>query len=140
MDNLEAKEHIEKKEHIHTKATRTSGSAENIKNIEASDGSRYDLLATSFDLEDDDDESEEETELQQAGNKASSKQLYEKPSTITCDSCERTEGTRYYRCRTCDDFDLCERCYVDRRLGCKIDIRHRFDKTRWIDGKECIIR
>ena len=41
----------------------------------------------------------------------------------------------FYRCQTCPEFDLCVDCYVVRRRGCTVNIRHKFDKRRLVDGE-----
>lgn len=58
---------------------------------------------------------------------------------IACNRCEQVDLVKYYRCRTCPDFDLCEQCYVDKRQGCKVNSQHRFDKMQYMDGRERVI-
>ena len=60
-------------------------------------------------------------------------------SKIDCDRCSQLDMVKYYRCRTCPRFDLCEQCYVDKHRRCEVSSRHRFEKTQYVDGRERVI-
>ena len=64
---------------------------------------------------------------------------YRQDSDVTCDSCDKHACIKYYHCKTCSDFDLCEECYVDRRKTCDADANHRFDKIWWFNGREVLL-
>ena len=118
--------------------------------IEAQNGTEYEMTSGPISYEGDSEDDSDVEYGNDGGDKASESQLpyrerpseppYEPKSKISCDSCDAHNCVKYYRCKTCPDFDLCEACYVDRREGCSTDIKHRFSKIWWFDGKEVLLR
>ena len=46
-------------------------------------------------------------------------------TVITCDVCKsRLENLPIYHCSVCSDYDLCERCFLDKKINAKHQINH----------------